>query len=228
MTLEIQAPENNVLRDLQLSWQQRGFKFHIDPPRELVPAFLSGYQPDAIAFGPDGRGIIVEVKRHHTQSIDRHLAELAKQVAGQKDWDFTVIYANAATELPTLIAKPSPEQVDAKLTQIQALVDAGHYGPAFITGWAILESLARMAGIDDASMGSRGFSPVQAIQILAEEGYLENDAAQDLRDMAKLRNAVVHGDLSIDVSASQVQRLIEQLRAILSNIQMVMSSPHAV
>jgi uncharacterized protein YutE (UPF0331/DUF86 family) len=64
-----------------------------------------------------------------------------------------------------------------------------------------------------------GYSPLQAIQTLAEGGYIENEAADYLRKMVKLRNAVVHGDLSVDVPASQVEGLLKQLRAIASTIE---------
>jgi uncharacterized protein YutE (UPF0331/DUF86 family) len=65
------------------------------------------------------------------------------------------------------------------------------------------------------------FTPLQAIQTLAEEGYIENEAAEDLRKMVKLRNAVVHGDFSIEVTAGQIEGLLKQLRAIASQIKAV-------
>ena len=43
-------------------------------------------------------------------------------------------------------------------------------------------------------------------------------AADYLRKMVKLRNAVVHGDL-VDVPASQIEGLLKQLRAIPSTIE---------
>jgi len=55
---------------------------------------------------------------------------------------------------------------------------------------------------------------MQAVQRLAEEGYLEHEAANHLREMVKLRNAVVHGDLSVNVSARQVENLLKELQAI--------------
>ena len=60
--------------------------------------------------------------------------------------------------------------------------------------------------------------------MLAEEGYLENDAADTLRKMVKLRNAVVHGDLSVDVSKAQIEGLLKQLRTIAADIEAVRSN----
>jgi uncharacterized protein YutE (UPF0331/DUF86 family) len=80
------------------------------------------------------------------------------------------------------------------------------------------ESLARLASAGSGARRSGAFSPIQAIQTLAEEGYIENEAADRLRAMAKLRNAVVHGDLSIDVPAEQVDGLLRQLKEIASEV----------
>jgi hypothetical protein len=215
-----QPLELDVLRNLQHSYEARGLKLHINPSRELVPSFLAGYTPDAIAVGSDGGGIIIEVKRHRTQAIDRQLAELAKKVADQKGWEFQAVYTNPTTERPGNIAKPTPEQIDARLREIQILADTGHYAPALMFGWAVLESLARLASSHESS---RGYSPIQAVQALAEEGYIEDEEAQRLREMARLRSAVVHGDFSVDVSADQVAFLLKQLKALSSSITKVMA-----
>jgi hypothetical protein len=207
--------ELSVLHNLQHSYEARGFKFHISPPPELIPSFLAGHRPDAIAVSPDGGGIIIEVKRHRAEASNRQLADLAKKVAGQKRWEFQVIYTNPTTEESDDIAKATVKQINAGLQEIQLLADSGHYAPALIFGWAVLESLARFA----RGLGSsRGHSPVQVVQALAEEGYLANDDAQRLREMARVRSSLVHGDLSVTVSAEQVGFLLGQLRALKSEI----------
>ncbi|WP_428493715.1 HepT-like ribonuclease domain-containing protein [Rhodopila sp.] len=61
------------------------------------------------------------------------------------------------------------------------------------------------------------------MQALAEEGYIENDVADCLRDMTTLRNALVHGDFSVNVSAEQVGVLLNEVRAIGANIFSVVS-----
>lgn len=78
----------------------------------------------------------------------------------------------------------------------------------------------------------RGLTPIQAVQALAAEGYaaegyIENEDAQRLRDMARLRSAVVHGDFSSVVTADQVRFLVEQLEAMKSNIMTVAADESA-
>jgi hypothetical protein len=211
MMPESQAWELNVLKNLQASLEERGLKFHINPSRDVLPEFLGSYQPDAIAIDPRGGGIVIEIRRNRNKSTDNQLAQLSKRVASQKGWEFRVFYMNPNTEQQANIATATLEQIDAKLQEIRSLKEGGYYGPALIYGWSVLESLARLAGGPERS---RGLSPIQAVQELAAEGYIENEEAQRLRDMARLRSAVVHGDFSVNVTADQIEFLIKQLETL--------------
>jgi hypothetical protein len=175
------------------------------------------FQPDAIAIGPEG-GIIIEAKISGNSASAKQLAAIARRVSGQKGWEFRAIYLNPAMDETTSIAKPTAEQLYATFKEIEALTKGGHPAAALVTGWPALESLARLASANSEGRTSRGFSPIQAIQTLAEEGYIEHEAADRPREMAKLRNAVVHGDFSVDVPAAQVEGLLGQLQAIASDI----------
>jgi uncharacterized protein YutE (UPF0331/DUF86 family) len=202
----------SALRRLQPSYEARGLRFVINPSADLVPPFLAGYTPDAIAIGPDGGGIIIELMRPGNQAAGRlQLIELSKTVADHKGWEFQALYVGPASEMPDDIAQPTPEQIDARLGEVRVLADAGHYAPALVAGWAVLEALARLA----RGLGSsKAYSPLQAVQALAEEGYLESEDARPLREMARVRSSVVHGDFAVDVSAEQVEYLLDQLKAL--------------
>jgi uncharacterized protein YutE (UPF0331/DUF86 family) len=217
MMSEAQLGESNILKALRQVSEARGLRFYINPPREVVPEFLGDFRPDAIAVGPEG-GIIIEVKLRRNPASERQLAAIAKKISDQKGWEFRAIYLNPPSEGTPSIKKPTPEQLQATFKEISALAEGGHRAAALVMGWAALESLARLASAGGEAGTVRGFSPIQAIQTLAEEGYLENEDADRLREMAKLRNAVVHGDLSIDVPTMQVEDLLSQLRAIASDI----------
>jgi uncharacterized protein YutE (UPF0331/DUF86 family) len=220
MMSEAQLWESDALRRLRQESEARGLKFYVNPPREIVPEFLGDHQPDAIALGPEG-GIIIEMKPRRGLESDRQLVAIARRVSGQKGWEFRAIYLNPPIEETPLIAKPTPEQLQATFREIETLTKTGHPAAALVTAWAALESLARLASANSDAWRPRGVSPIQAIQTLAGEGYIENEAADRLREMAKLRNAVVHGDLSVDVPAEQVEALLRQLQAIASDIMSV-------
>jgi uncharacterized protein YutE (UPF0331/DUF86 family) len=226
MISEAELWESNVLRNLQQVSEARGLTFFVNPPREIIPRFLGDYQPDAIALGPEG-GMIIEVKLRRSPESQKQLATIAKKVAEQKGWEFRAIYLNPPIGETPPIAKPTPGQLQATFEEIDALTKGGHPAAALVTAWAALEALARLASTNSEARRPRGFSPIQAIQTLAEEGYIENEAADRLREMAKLRNAVVHGDFSVGVPTERVEDLLKDLQAIASNIITVTSEQSA-
>jgi len=209
---------SDALRNLQRVSEARGLTFYFNPPREVVPDFLGNFRPDAIARGPEG-GIIFEVKSRRSMGAERQLAEIAKKVSGQKGWEFRAIYLNESTEPAPTITKPTPQQLKAAFDEVEALLAGGHRAAAFTAAWAVLEALARLASADDETRAAKPFSPLQAVQALAEEGYIENDVADRFRSLVKMRNAVSHGDLSIEVPAEQVQDLLRELKAVASAIE---------
>ena len=221
MMSESQLQESGALRNLQQASEARGLKFYVNPPREIVPAFLGDFQPDAMAVGPDG-GIIIEVRFRGQRESEQQLATIARRVSSERGWEFRAIYLDPPTGEIASIEKPTAAQLQATFKEIGALTAAGHPAAAFVTGWAALESLARLATGEAGRSGS--LSPMQTVQALAEEGYIENDVADRLREMTRLRNAVVHGDLSVDVSAEQVGVLLGELRAIAANVLSVVSA----
>jgi hypothetical protein len=223
MMSEGQLWESNVLRNLQAASEARGLTFYVNPPREVIPDFLGSYQPDAIAVGPEG-GIIIEVKRGRSSEYETQVAAIAQRIANQKGWEFRVVYLNPPMDETPPIKEPSPEQLETAFKEIGALANAGHQAAALVTGWATLESLARLASAKSGAKSPRGVSPIQAIQRLAEEGYIENEDADRLRALAQLRNAVVHGDFSTAVSSEQVEILLRQLQAIAAHILSVTRS----
>jgi uncharacterized protein YutE (UPF0331/DUF86 family) len=222
MMSEARLLESNALRTLQKVSEARGLKFYINPPREIIPEFLGDFQPDAVALGPEG-GIIIEVKSRRSPASENHLATIARRVSDQKGWEFRAIYIDPPLDEMAPIPKPTPEQLQSTFEEIEALTRAGHRAAAFTRAWAGLESLARLASPNSDGRSTRALPPMQAIQTLAEEGYLENEAADRLRELVKLRNAVVHGDFSVDIPAPQIYTLLKQLQLIASDIISVTS-----
>ena len=211
--------ESGALRDLQRALEARGLTFYVKPPRRVVPDFLGNYQPDAIARGSDG-GIIIEVKHRRSRQDEMQLAEISRRISRQKGWEFRVIYLNPSADKTSPIGKPTWPQLHAALGESEALAAGGHYAAALVSAWAALEGLARLASSGDEA-GPASASPLRAIQALAADGFVENEVADRLRGLARLRDAVVHGDLSVDVTAEQVWTLMRDLRTIASDMEAV-------
>jgi uncharacterized coiled-coil protein SlyX len=218
MIPESQASEMGVLRNLRGIYERRGMQFYINPAPDVVPGFLGGYRPDAIAIGPDGQGVVVEIKSYRTRTTQSQFDELKKRVSSEDGWRLEVIYTNPEADETDVVAKPTAEQIESRLNEVVKLEQAGYHEPAFLLAWAVLESLARLATPPGSTAQVISLGAVQVVQKLAELGYLENEVASELRALAKVRNAVVHGDFSVNVSAAQVKTFLERLKALRSEI----------
>ncbi len=210
--------ESSALRNLQRASEARGLTFYVNPPRKIVPDFLGNYRPDAIARGSEG-GIIIEVMHRRSREGETQLAEISKRISHQKGWEFRVIYLNPSVDGTPPIEKPTWPQLRAALGESEVLAAGGHHAAALVSAWAALEALARLTSGGGA--GPSSASPLQAVQALAADGFVESEVADRLRGLARLRDAVVHGDLSVDVTADQVEMLVREVRMIASDVEAV-------
>jgi len=220
MTAEEFLRESNIVRNLRQTSEARGMQFYLNPPREVVPEFLGDFRPDAIARGPEG-GIVIEMTFPGRSDAKRSLAEISKLVSSQKGWEFHAIYVNPKIDEPPLIAKPTAPQLQSAFAEIEALMKGQHYRTALMAAWAALQSLARLTSHQAEDEPPRAFASREAIQMLAEDGYLENEAADRLRRMTRQGYAVVHGDLGVGVSNDDVEWLLGTLRAIAAEMDAV-------
>ena len=222
MMSEAQLLASNALRSLRQTSEARGLTFYVHPPREIVPEFLGDFQPDALALGADG-GIVIEVKNRQDPVSAQKLATIAKRVSNQRGWEFRAIYLPSSSDEFPSIAQPTPEQLQIQFDEIAALTNGGHLRAALVAAWTTLEALARLVLPTSEAGNARGIPAVQAIQILAQEGYIEHETADRLRALARLRNAVVHGDFSVEVRSDQIEALLSNIRSVAAEIMMVKS-----
>ena len=92
--------------------------------------------------------------------------------------------------------------------EIRELADGGHFGPALLLAWATLEAIGRLLALGQFQ---RPQTPGRLVQVLASEGYLTPNEADELRLLADKRNKVVHGELQTRISRSEVNRFADVL-----------------
>jgi uncharacterized protein YutE (UPF0331/DUF86 family) len=132
-----------------------------------------------------------------------------------------VIYLNPSQDEGSAIARPTWQQIQIALREVESLAASKHYSAAIVAASAFVEALARLARASSDDQSSQIVSPLQAVQTLSEEGYIEAETAERLREFVRLRNAVVHGDLSAVVSPDQVDRLLKDVRNIASLVETI-------
>lgn len=212
-----------LMDGLRVEAERRGWTFHAEPSKDIIPAFLDDYQPDAIILTPEG-GTVIEIADRQDLAQKGLLAGIARRVSAQRGWSFRAFYANPSDQADDPVRSATPEDVVSGIEEARSLLDAGHERAALVMGWATLEAMARLVMarlvMGDARMDPTGsLSAMQVVQILVQEGYVSDEDALRLRAMLRLRNDVVHGGLRTTIPREEVARLIEDLEAISSDLK---------
>ncbi len=205
--------EANFLQALRNEYESRGYSFEIHPGRDRIPAFLGGYEPDAIATS-NNESIVIEVKARRAAENEPRLSEIARLVEKQPGWKLRVYY-RAATN-PRLYNIPTQDEVIKQIAEADRLAASGYWRAAFILGWAALEAAAR--ALNSSDQRSRVMMPRELVEWLAYAGHIEPTDSGQLRKLIDIRNAIVHGSSDVTVGNEEfsflrmvLQNLVQQL-----------------
>ncbi len=202
------ATEAAVLDQLIPQLQAEGYEVFPHPRPELLPSFLEGFRPDAIALS-ERKKLAIEITSS-TQQSDEQLRSLEKRFDGQKEWELRLIWVSPATIGP-LLGTQSRQNVVSSLRQVRLLLREGHTGPALLIAWATFEAIARMIQPDNFQ---RPQTPGRLVELLGRDGTLTPTEADLLRNLSKQRNGLIHGEIGMVISAEDVAGFAEILDGI--------------
>jgi len=197
--------ERRLLELLRPRYEAQGYTFIEYPSGEALPAVLKGFNPDAIAIGPQ-KNIAIEIKLRPGRSSEERLEALSERLRQHPDWELRVIYGDEldlAEEPPPVTTRA---EIEKQIEEAEAVSEAGHHRAALILVWAALEAIARMVAPGEGVGGTRAAR--QVLEILERHGRLTFEEAARLRDALLLRNAVVHGDYQREVGRADVELLV--------------------
>jgi uncharacterized protein YutE (UPF0331/DUF86 family) len=209
--MSVEASESVVLERLVPDLKSEGYDVFVHPSKKLLPSFLGAYVPDILALRDD-KNLVIEVK-HRSGPAENILKDLAKRFEGQNRWEFRVVWVNPSETQEGLVPQ-SQEAIMGRLKEISELLDAGFIEPAMLTSWATLEAIGRKLM---AKEFRRPQTPGRLIQVLAAEGHITPDQADELRTFAEMRNRFVHGELSVAVTRPQIESFVKILSALANN-----------
>jgi hypothetical protein len=202
-----ETTERSVLEAVMAHYKAEGFDFFVRPSPALLPAFMKGYRPDAIAIRPDKK-IAIEVTR--PGGPGERAKGLQERFSGQDDWEFVVFYAPPGAGVERIKAA-SREAIAHGIQAAIELRDTGKPAAALVMAWSALEAIGRVLLPDRLA---RPQPPASLIEILASEGYITPSEAKKLRDAAVTENAVAHGQLGTDVKRRELDALIAVLHTL--------------
>ncbi|MCB8876097.1 hypothetical protein [Acidisoma silvae] len=196
--------ERAILQTVIPGLEADGFEVFLHPNGQLLPPFMKGYRPDAIAVKP-GRKIAIEVAAGGGASEDQSpLQQVQAIFATQKDWEFQILYAPGAPTEPDLTPE-SKESVTEIVRRLPYVFDQGGAVAALLTGWSAFEAAARRL-MPEAF--ERPQPPARMLEALAFSGAITPDEADMLRNLARERNQAAHGKLDATITPKQLEQLI--------------------
>lgn len=205
-----QVTELDVLNRIVPELERDGYEVYIEPRKPLIPVFLGDFRPDAIAL-KDGRKLVIEVMRkspRSSQKLDRITALFKDEV----EWELKVVWVEPTSD-PFVHQAQSVEIIENRIAQVEQIVEAGHNDAAMLLAWATFEAIA-FSILSNSSEYVR--SPSVLVEKLARGGNLTPVEADALRSVAKKRNVLIHGDLSINITQSEIRDFVATLRELLS------------
>jgi len=194
--------ERDFLQTLVPGYEAEGFSVFLHPAREMLPPFMRGYQPDAIAV-KDDKKIAIEIKRDATRRA-AGMEELQRIFSEHPEWELRVYYIPGRPEEED-IQTPDLSEIDAALAEVDQLKRAGHLRAALIMAWAALEAAGRALLPQDLA---RPQPANKLIEVLASEGVVTPAEADSLRKAMGLRNAATHGHFAVAITEQEVEQVV--------------------
>jgi hypothetical protein len=198
--------ESEALDRLRARYEAQGFAFTVHPTRTMLPEFLRGYTPDAIACKP-GENVAIEVMRQQKGRLEGRLQAIRDLFEGQPDWKLSIFHTGSDQSSLAAIPVVQPEAIRGRLSDVRALVQQGQYGAALMIAWSLLEAASRLAEAQEGPPRSAG----TVVQSLAMRGAISPETEQRLRGQIALRNRIVHGDIAAEPQRSDVESLLAAL-----------------
>jgi uncharacterized protein YutE (UPF0331/DUF86 family) len=207
--------ERQALNNLQAAYGRRGYTVIVNPKPELLPTFLQGYRPDAIATKGQEK-LAIEIKTRANPNVEQSLTEIRRLFEGQTDWQLVVSFLGSDALQRILIPMPSDKDVAEKLAEIRAMLAEGYVRAAFVMAWSFLEATLHKVENDETK---RPRLPGTVVQSLAMLGLIEPDLEHQVRELIDLRNRIVHGDLAASPSNEDVTAVLMAVEQALNAMQ---------
>jgi hypothetical protein len=191
--------------------EERGYTIYRGA-NDLLPRSLKPYAPDAVAVGREPK-YVIEIVRESPAALDR-LRKLREQLTGLPGWELLVVLDRGA-RAPEL-QQATNQQIDEAIESARKVLLSGEAAPGLLFAWGVFEALARKLIPDEFV---RPQTPGRLIQTLASKGYVNQPDEQLLRKLAKVRNAVIHGELSSSAGLADVERFLHLLIALRGRLE---------
>jgi uncharacterized protein YutE (UPF0331/DUF86 family) len=203
------ANERSILETVLPQLEAEGYDVFIQPSPKMLPAFMQGQVPDAIALR-EGKKLAIEIIREGVEAQKR-LQRLQRLFAAHSDWELRVYYVKPASEA-VVVEPASRGSIVAAIKTVERFVAEGEMRPALLMAWATFEALGRTLMPEKFQ---RPQTPGRLIEVLAEGGQITPNEADILRRLARARNNLIHGGLQTVVTKKEMTSFVKALKNLL-------------
>lgn len=180
--------------------RSEGYEVIPEPGPADLPPFLADRRPDAIAIGKHP-SLLVEVFRKEGNRELAKIRELRSLMDGHDDWELRVFYFSS---LEPMLA-PVPDDATASAIGAARTLLGTEPRAAILLAWSIVEAMARQT---IETTGSRPLDPSALVNLLASEGYIDQNQANEMFRLSKVRSQIAHGQLDCVATAEDVSWIL--------------------
>jgi uncharacterized protein YutE (UPF0331/DUF86 family) len=184
--------------------EAQGYEVFLQPSDRVLPPFLRGHTPDAVALS-DKKNLAIEIARE-TPEARQHLQELSSVIKGQPNWELRVFWVTPTTSRAAALSVQLPAKLRERIDEAKKLWAEGHYGSALLIGWATFEAICR--ALMPQSFG-RPQTPSRLVEFISSEGYVSPDESDRIRSLARLRNEFIHGNLDVPMDKQEIDFFLD-------------------
>lgn len=205
------SPEVELLENIVPKLEAEGYDVYLHPSAHLLPSFMQGYVPDAIALGSP-KNLAIEIKLENDRS-NAQLDKIVERFRASKDWEFRVYWVRPTSREPVKVVRR--EDIEASLNTIENMLSGSDLKSALLLAWATFEALGR-ALLPEKFV--RPQTPGRLTEVLASEGYVTPSEAVVLRRLSGLRNRFIHGELTVSIDRADLKGFLAILRTLLAHL----------
>ncbi|QCI66735.1 hypothetical protein [Phreatobacter stygius] len=216
--MTVAEQSRQVIERLIPQLEADGYTIYLEPSRQLLPPFMQGYIPDAIALGPK-KNLAIEVivegpSDKRSSASTQKLSQLKRRFSEVEDWELRVFFVRPF-QAQDAILPISKAAIETSLASVKKLVLDGQQAPALLIAWATLEALARSLMPETFA---RAQSPRRLVEVLAADGHVTPTEADLLRRLADRRNQIAHGSLELGADDVELAGFIDVLKVLLQAV----------
>ena len=193
-------------------YQNKGYTVLRQAPLE----FMSDFVADLVAR-KDDETIVIEVSTQAGLALNTRISELVETLRTKPGWSFELLLVGEPEklDLPPATQLLDDHEILQHLDHAVRALESGLAEVAFVTAWSALEAATRALISEEIERNSDITMSGHVLDEAVYLGVISRSDYDDLRDMMKYRNAIVHGFSLSDFGNNMVTELIGRVKRIL-------------